>query len=537
MRRRYMWMLVVTGVFVIGALVSLYPTFKVWTMTAQEKLAKIDDPDYINTERKSIKLGLDLRGGMHVVLEVDKSKLTPDEASDAVDRALEIIRNRVDKFGVAEPLIQKQGKDRIVVELPGISDRARATSLIGQTAQLEFKLLENPDNLKNILNQIDRTLGPQKDTTAKEKPKPVTDLFGKSTGDTAKTEEEPTEKPFSSLLQTAGNGYFFVQPEDVPQVRRFLEKPEVQEQITPDVEILWSSKNETSEGRPLAGLYLVKKQVELSGKFLTFARENRDPQTGAPTVDFELNRDGGRIFGRLTGANIQKPLAIVLDQKVVSAPIIQGQISNRGQITLGGGGTMEEAHDLAIILRAGALPAPVKIIESSLIGPSLGADSIEKGKISGLIGIGLVILFMSFYYRLSGVIASFGMLLNFVFLVAILASLGLTLTLPGIAGIILTMGMSVDSNVLIFERIREEMRSGKTVRASIEAGYKRALWTVIDSHVTTLITAIILFIFGTGPVKGFAVSLSWGITISLFTAVVVTRAIFEIRKEYKTLSI
>jgi preprotein translocase subunit SecD len=239
----------------------------------------------------------------------------------------------------------------------------------------------------------------------------------------------------------------------------------------------------------------------------------------------------------LTGANIGKPLAIILDGKVVSAPVIQGQITNRGQITLGSNGTMEEAHDLAIILRAGALPAPVKIIESSLIGPSLGADSIQKGKISGLVGIGLVILFMSVYYRLSGVIASFGMLLNFLFLVAILASLGLTLTLPGIAGIILTMGMSVDSNVLIFERIREELRSGKTVRAAIEAGYSRALWTVIDSHVTTLITAIILFIFGTGPVKGFAVTLSWGITISLYTAVLVTRAIFEIRKEYKTLSI
>jgi protein-export membrane protein SecD len=530
-----MWMLVITGIFVIGALISLFPTFKVWTMTAEEKLANIDDPDYINTERKSIKLGLDLRGGMHIVLEVDKSKLTEAEADDAVDRALEIIRNRVDKFGVAEPLIQKQGKDRIVVELPGVSDRQRATRLIGQTAQLEFKLLENPDNLRNILNQIDKTLGPQKDTTAWAKP--ATDLFGKKTEDTAQAADEPAEKPFSSLLQAAGSGYFYVQPEDVPRVKQLLEKPEVQAQIPPDAEILWSSKNETSEGRPLAGLYIAKKQVELSGKYLTFARESRDPQTGGPIVNFELNREGSGIFRRLTGANIQKPLAIILDQKVVSAPIIQGQISNRGQITMGTGGTMEESHDLAIILRAGALPAPVKIIESSLIGPSLGADSIEKGKISGLIGIGLVVLFMSFYYRLSGAIASFGMLLNFVFLMAILASLGLTLTLPGIAGIILTMGMSVDSNVLIFERVREELRSGKTVRASIEAGYKRALWTVIDSHVTTLITAIILFIFGTGPVKGFAVSLSWGITISLYTAVIVTRAIFEIRKEYKTLSI
>ncbi|MCI0330557.1 MAG: protein translocase subunit SecD [candidate division Zixibacteria bacterium] len=534
MRGRYMWMLILTGALTVAAAISLFPTFKVWTMSAEEKVKLVDNPDYINTERKSIKLGLDLRGGMRVVMEVDKSKLTPAEAADAVDRALEIIRNRVDKFGVAEPLIQKQGKDRIVVELPGITDRARATALIGQTAQLEFKLLEPAENLQGITDRFDRALEPQKPAEAKPKPKPATDIFGK-TQDTLAA-EEPTEKPFSTYLQATG-GYFFVQPEDVPRVRELVAKPEVQAQVPPDVEILWSSKNETSEGRPLAGLYFAKKQVELSGKYLTFARENRDPQTGGPIVEFELNREGARIFRRLTGANIGKPLAIILDGKVVSAPVVQNQITNRGQITLGGAGTMEEAHDLAIILRAGALPAPVKIIESSVIGPSLGADSIEKGKLSAVIGISLVFLFMSVYYRLSGLIASIGMLLNFVFLVAILASLGLTLTLPGIAGIILTMGMSVDSNVLIFERIREEMRAGKTVRAAIDAGYKRAMLTIIDSHVTTLITALILFIFGTGPVKGFAVSLSWGIVISLYTAVLVTRAIFEIRKEYQTLSI
>lgn len=534
MRGRYMWMLVLTAVLTVAALFSLYPTVKVWTMSPEEKQKLAADPDYINTERKAIKLGLDLRGGMRVVMEVDKSKLSPAEAGDAVDRALEIIRNRVDKFGVAEPLIQKQGQDRIVVELPGITDRARATALIGQTAQLEFKLLEPAENLQGIVDRIDRALQTEKPAEAKPKPKPATDIFGQASQDTAAA-EEPAEKPFSTYLVTAG-GYFQVQPEEVPLVRELLAKPETQAQIPPDVEVLWTSKNENTGGRPLAGLYFVKKQVELSGKYLTFARENRDPQTGGPIVEFELNRDGARIFRRLTGANIGKPLAIILDGKVVSAPVIQGQITNRGQITMGSG-TMEEAHDLAIILRAGALPAPVKIIESSVIGPSLGADSIEKGKLSAIIGISLVFLFMSVYYRASGFIASVGMLLNFVFLVAILASLGLTLTLPGIAGIILTMGMSVDSNVLIFERIREEMRAGKTVRAAIDAGYKRAMLTIIDSHVTTLITALILFIFGTGPVKGFAVSLSWGIVISLYTAVLVTRAIFEIRKEYQTLSI
>ncbi len=534
MRGRYMWMLVLTAVLTVGALFSLYPTFKVWMLSPEEKQKLAADPDYINTEKKAIKLGPDLRGGLRVVMEVDKTKLNPSEAEDAVDRALEIIRNRVDKFGVAEPLIQKQGQDRIVVELPGITDRARAISLIGQTAQLEFKLLEPAENLQAIIDRIDRALQTEKPAESEPKPKPATDIFGKETGDMAAV-DEPAEKPFSTYLQTAG-GYFFVQPEEVPRVRELLVKSDVQALLPPDIEVLWTSKNETSEGRPLAGLYLVKKQVELSGKYLTFARENRDPQTGGPIVEFELNREGARIFRRLTGANVGKPLSIVLDGKVVSAPVIQGQITNRGQITMGSG-TMEEAHDLAIILRAGALPAPVKIIESSVIGPSLGADSIEKGKLSAFIGISLVFLFMSVYYRLSGLIASIGMILNFVFLVAILASLGLTLTLPGIAGIILTMGMSVDSNVLIFERVREELRAGKTVRAAIEAGYSRALLTIIDSHVTTLITALILFIFGTGPVKGFAVSLSWGIVISLYTAVLVTRAIFEIRKEYKTLSI
>lgn len=536
MRGRYMWMLILTAVLTVAALYSLYPTFKVWMMSPEEKLKLAADPDYINTEKKAIKLGLDLRGGMRIVMEVDKSKLNPTEAADAVDRALEIIRNRVDKFGVAEPLIQKQGEDRIVVELPGITDRARATALIGQTAQLEFKLLEPAENLQGIIDRMDRALQTEKPKETKPKPKPATDIFGKTTGDTAAAAEETGEKPFSTYLASAG-GYFQVQPEEVPLVRELLAKAETQAQIPPDVEVLWTSKNENTGGRPMAGLYLVKKQVELSGKYLTFARENRDPQSGGPIVEFELNREGARIFRRLTGANIGKPLAIILDGKVVSAPVIQGQITNRGQITLGTAGTMEEAHDLAIILRAGALPAPVKIIESSVIGPSLGADSIEKGKLSAVIGISLVFLFMSVYYRTSGFIASIGMLLNFVFLVAILASLGLTLTLPGIAGIILTMGMSVDSNVLIFERVREELRAGKTVRAAIDAGYKRAMLTIIDSHVTTLITALILFIFGTGPVKGFAVSLSWGIVISLYTAVLVTRAIFEIRKEYQTLSI
>jgi len=249
-----------------------------------------------------------------------------------------------------------------------------------------------------------------------------------------------------------------------------------------------------------------------------------------------LTKEGGRLFASLTGANIGKPLAIVLDGKVESAPIIQSKIRDRGQIELGNA-KFEEAQDLAVVLRAGALPAPVKIVESRVIGPSLGQDSIQKGLLSSLIGGLAVILFIAVYYRLSGVIADFALLLNVLFLMAVLAAFHATLTLPGIAGIILTMGISVDSNVLIFERIREELRTGKTIRAAIDAGYKRALLTIIDSHITTLITAFVLFLFGTGPIKGFAVTLSAGVIISLFTALVVTKMIFDIRKQYQSLSI
>ena len=254
-------------------------------------------------------------------------------------------------------------------------------------------------------------------------------------------------------------------------------------------------------------------------------------------VNFTLTKEGGRIFAALTGANIKKPLAIVLDSRVESAPTIQSKIRDRGQITMGGSATFDNARDLAVVLRAGALPAPVKGIQNSVVGATLGKDSINKGRTSVMVGALLVIFFMLIYYRLSGLVADLALFLNLFFLLASMAALNATLTMPGIAGIILIVGISVDANVLIFERIREELRTGKTVRASIEAGYKRALLTIVDSHVTIMITALFLFIFGTGPIKGFAVSLSLGTAISLFTAYVITKTIFDIRKGYKTLSI
>jgi SecD/SecF fusion protein len=499
-----------------------------------------------------------------VVLQVDQSKLKENERRDAVDRALEIIRNRVDQFGVTEPLIQKQGGDRVIVELPGLQDVDRAQALIGQTAQLEFKLLESQENTAAILKKIDEVLAqkeealfeeeeePESLEEAKEKKKIVEDLFApeepesvsevSDTTDTSsflEVEEEDlyTERPFTSLLESFGGFWLGVPIENKPKVELLLNDPEVKELVPEDDQFAWATRTEIIQGMEYQKLYLLKKRTEFSGKYLVDARPIARDEYGKPYVNFKLTKEGGRRFARLTGANIKKPLAIILDGRVESAPEIQSKIRDEGRITMGGGVTFNEAVDLSIVLRAGALPAPVKIIENRIIGPSLGQDSIRKGTTSAIIGFCIVLLFMAIYYKLSGVIADFAVLLNLTFLMAIMSALDATLTLPGIAGIILTVGMSVDANVLIFERIREELRTGKTIRAAIDAGYKRALTAIIDANITTLITAGVLFQFGTGPIKGFAVALSLGVAISLFTAVVITRVIFDIRKGYRTLSI
>lgn len=559
MRRGKSWVVFLILFLVIVSLFYLYPSIKYYSLSDEEKdKLKSEDPqELVNLEKKAIKLGLDLKGGMHVVLQVDKSKLSPAESKDAVDRALEIIRNRVDQFGVTEPVIQKQGKDRLIVELPGLEDVDRAQDLIGRTAQLEFKLLPSPEVTTELIVQIDKLLAgkteeetPEEEIKEKkeekeEKPeKKVEDIFATDV-DTVKDifeetyeEEEEffSERQFSSLLEPSRSFFFYVPMEYKLKVDQILDKPRVKKIIPSDLEFAWATKTEWLRGIEYQKLYLLKKKVEFSGKYLTDA-EPRYDQFRKPEVNFKLTKRGGRKFALLTGANIKKPLAITLDGRVESAPIIQSKIRDQGVITMGTGSTYENARDLSIVLRAGALPAPVKIIENRVIGPSLGKDSIRKGIMSALIGFSIVLIFMFIYYRLSGLIADFALFFNLFFVIAAMAALRATLTMPGIAGFILIIGMSVDANVLIFERIREELRTGKTVRASIDAGYRRALLTIVDSHVTTLITALVLFQFGTGPIKGFAVSLSLGVVISLFTAVVITKSIFDIRKQYKSLSI
>ena len=369
----------------------------------------------------------------------------------SVRQALETIRNRIDQFGVAEPSIQQQGDNRILIQLPGIQDPQRAKELIGKTALLEFKLVDDKAD------------------------------------------------PDAALKGTVPEG-------DEILYQRRIDRETKQERKIP---------------------YVVQKRVLLTGADLTTARVSIDQNTSEPYVSVEFNNAGAKIFGDATEANVGRRLAIVLDGNVHSAPQIRERIpSGRAQIT--GGFTTEEATDLAIVLRAGALPAPVQFLEERTVGPSLGADSIRKGLVSTGAAALAVVVFMLLYYRLSGLIADVALALNLLILVAAMAGFHATLTLPGIAGIVLTIGMAVDTNILIFERIREELRSGKTVRAAIDAGFSRAFRTVVDTHVTVLVSAAILYQFGTGPVKGFAVSLAIGILASLFTAVFFTRLIFDL---------
>jgi len=381
----------------------------------------------------------------------------------AVDQALETIRNRIDQFGVSEPDIRPQENNRLLIQLPGIKDPKRAVALIGKTALLEFKLVDDDHSVKDALK---------------------------------------------------GN-------------------------IPPGDEILYSASVDAKTGRHKRTPYLLKKRSVLTGEYIMDARVQIDSRYNEPYVSLTFDKRGSRLFEQVTGHNVKKRLAIVLDKRVNSAPVIQEKISG-GKAQISGRFSMDEARDLAIVLRAGALPAPVKIIEERTVGPSLGKDSIEKGFQSMLIGGAVVIAFMMLYYGLSGLIADVALFLNILFIMSGLAFFGATLTLPGIAGIILTIGMSVDANVLIFERIREERRLGKTPRTSIEGGYGKALITILDAQVTTLIAALVLFQFGTGPVRGFAVTLSIGIIASLFTAIFLTRIIFDylyVHRKMKKISI
>ena len=509
--------LVLIVALIAAAVYYLLPSVEFYSMADDEREAmELKSPgQLVDLKKRSLNLGLDLQGGIHLVLEVKTEGMEQQEAQDAVAQAQEVIRNRIDQFGVAEPTIQRQGDNRIIIELPGVQDVQRAKDLVGQTALLEFQLLEPPEDRTRLIRRIDQVLAPEKEGEEEEE-----DLLLSSTTESA---------PLSSLLSGAGED-LTVSGRDLQRVKNLLNAPEAQELIPADVEFIFSSKPAGAEGNEFYFLYLVRKKPEMTGHMIQDAFVSIGQVVeymGQPIVNFSTTDEGVRLFSRITGSHIGDRMAIVLDESVYSAPTIQSKISEgRGIIT--GSGTQEEAKDLAIVLRAGALPAEVEIIEDRTVGPSLGRDSIEQGKTAAMYSMVLIVIFMVLYYRAAGIIADCALLLNMLFIMAVLAGFHATLTLPGIAGIILTIGMAVDANVLIFERIREELRSGKTVRAAIDSGYGHALSAIIDANVTTFLVGIVLYQFGTGPIRGFALTLCIGIISSLFTAFFVTRTIFEL---------
>ena len=631
---------IVIGLVLAWALMTLWPSVK-YQMLSPSDIEEMREMGTLESlENDIIKQGLDLKGGIYIVLEVDLPTLVstlainkdskfektlsdvrkslaentqqdfftvfansvstnglrlpryydvdygakPDDilaslneqADDAINRVLEILQNRVDQFGVSEPTIQKQGNRRIIVELAGIQDSDRARSLLQSTAQLEFCLVKSPEVTNDILSQIDNLVQDNEQLeslvatinedyesadsdelgVSDDKTVSISELFGddaeisKDTSDTSVVVDQNIfqERPFSSLLRALGND-IAVPEKNLYAVKKIINRQEILDKLAlGNGQFLFAPTAEsfsTNDGidEKLVNMYYLEKDADLTGGVIEEAIATIGGQgtsaVGQPIVLLDMNSEGARTWSRITGANIGRRIAIVLDKKVHMAPSIRTKISDGGTMIEGFAG-MDEAKDIAIVLRAGALPAPVNIIEERIVGPSLGADSVKRGTNSVLLGLGLIIVFMFIYYKLSGSIANFALIWNILLVLSVLASLGATLTLPGIAALILTVGMSIDANVIIFERIREELRKGKSVRSAIDGGYNRALTTIIDANVTTLVAALVLYQFGTGPIRGFATVLFWGIIISMFTAIFVTRTIFNSfadRKGLKKLSI
>ena len=613
--------LFIIGLVLTWAIWAIWPSIQYQGLSDTEIETLRNEGKLEEIESKSIKQGLDLKGGMYIVLEVDlptlienlainrdrkfnesindirkqlkndpegdffemlsnisndkKLKLTRyyydfgsnndeiilslvEQGEDAINRVLEILQNRVDQFGVSEPTIQKQGNQRIIIELAGVQDSERARALLESTALLEFYLVKEVTTTNDLMIRIDQALkgtdlvtdfadseqpvqknDPQEDS---DQTVSVSELFGETENNELNADttsnminDIASDRPFSSLLRNIGNT-IGVPEKNVYAIRKMLETPEAKERLSSlGGTFLFSHKAEeypTVDGstEKMYSLFLLEDQAELTGGVVEEAKANLGPQgttsAGQPVVNLSMNSDGARKWAIVTGSNVGRQIAIVLDNKVHMAPNIREKISGGGTI-IEGFANINEAKDIAIVLRAGALPAPVDIIEERVVGPSLGADSVRQGTQSVLIGLVIVLLFMIIYYRAAGTIADFALIWNIVLVLAVLASLQATLTLPGIAGLILTVGMSIDANVIIFERIREELRKGKTPKAAVDGGYERALTTIIDANVTTLIASLVLWQFGTGPIKGFATVLFWGILISMFTAIFVTRTIFN----------
>ena len=588
-----------TILFVFGlGIYALLPSLRYSLMNEEKKSnLSVDQIDYF--ESRSIKQGLDLKGGIYIVLEVDLPQLidnlaknkdntfneflidlkseynnsssdfftvfenladekelklpryfinygkTKDQiitqlslqSEDSIKRVIEIIQNRVDQFGVAEPTIQKQGNNRVIVELAGIEDSERARDLLQSTALLELMIVKNIESTNAIIRQIDSIMTASNSNDV-EQNNQINELFDSSSS---------SELGFSSLLISVG-GNLAIASTDLTALKDILSKEEVKQILEATNSTILTSDssikliNEIGEEEEFYTLFHLFNNAELTGGVIEDAQmrlSQAGVTAGQAVVEVEMNSEGSREWARITGANINNRIAIVLDKKVHMAPVIRSQIFGGGTV-IEGLDSIEEAEDIAIVLRAGALPVPVTIAEERTVGASLGADSISKGALSMAIGLLLVICFIVFYYRMSGLIASFSVIWTLILLLGVLALLEATLTLPGIAGLILTVGMSVDANVIIFERIKEELRNGKSVKSAIDSGYERAIRTIVDANLTTGIAAAVLYQYGSGPIKGFATVLFWGIIVSMFTAIIVTRFVFDFvttRKNIERLSI
>ena len=512
----------------------------------------------VTQRRVPLRKGLDLQGGTYLALEVDESRQAIDKSriGEAIDRALKTVRNRVEGIGVSEAVVQKAGNDRIIVQIPGIQDPERAADIVRQQAFLEFKITDKTRALERTLPRLDQIvkdkgLAGAAGKAATPAAQPSQGIQGLLTGtDTGKKVEKdsaaksakkdsaaadtaslPTGGAFSSLIQQSLSGMpgeYYIESPNVPTVQSYLQVPEVEAALPPGKQIRFGSDSTAIQGKWYRAMYVVDSKPIITGDYLKDAQPNTSPIEGT-IVQFTLDNVGGRRFRAETGKHVGDYMAIILDDRVMGRPpVIQGAIGTNGQITMGQGRDIRDAQDLALVLKAGALPVPLRVAETRNIGPSLGQDSIHKGVQAGVIAVVLVVLIMVVYYRFSGMLAVGGLALYVLYTLAILAGFNAVLTLPGLAGFVLSIGIAVDANVLIFERIREELDRGKTIRTAIDEGFKHAMPAIYDSNVSTILTAAVLYQYGTGPVKGFAVTLIAGIVASLVTSIFVVRTFYMI---------
>ncbi|MEI6652299.1 MAG: protein translocase subunit SecD [Chlorobiaceae bacterium] len=597
--------LLLIAVVTFVAVWSLWPTWRDYSLSKQLnsfgsaqdslKYALSHREDIEDARKKSLKLGLDLKGGMHLVMEVDQVDLFEQkawnkdakfaaimqvvraksaqsdarvidllvnefkynnirlsryfydirnsdqeivgklekESDEALSRAKEIIRNRIDQYGVAEPVITTQGSRKIIIELPGVSDENRVRNLLKGTAKLEFRLLREPEVMVRTLDRINTYLV-DNGVAASMAPVPDSSAAAQAalpqSGSTPSTpaNKSTSAKPLYDVIVVFQNGTVYTSEHTKEFVSTLLHRSDIQALLPPDTELLLAAKPDVGKnGEKLYSIYLVKKAPELTGGVITEAKATFGSQGVQPEVLMSMNSEGTSKWARITGANIGKRIAIVLDGAVYSAPVVQSKIPN-GNSVINGIESLEEAKDLEIVLKAGALPAPVRITEERSVGPSLGADYIRAGMQSLAWAFCAVSIFMLVYYKKAGIAADIALVLNILIVLSVLAGFNASLSLPGIAGIVLTIGMAVDANVLIYERIREELAEGKSVVSAVTQGYDRAFSSILDSHVTTLSAAFLLYTYGIGPIQGFAVTLMIGTSASLFTAIVVTREIFHL---------